>query len=147
MRGGDANATLYYLARMVQAGEDPKFIARRMVIFASEDVGIAASPALNLTVATFQAVERIGLPECQYNLFHCALMLAKCKKSRVVADAMNAAQTTARQHPDLPVPLQLRNAPTKLTRDLGYGQGSKWQAGFVHPQGFLPKELQDLDLF
>lgn len=147
MRGSDPNATLYYLSRMLQAGEDPKFIARRMVIFASEDVGIAASPALNLAVATFQAVERIGMPECQYNLFHCALVLAKCKKSRVVADAMSKALEVARQHPDLPVPLQLRNAPTKLMKDLGYQQGTKWEAGFKHPKGFLPEELRNLDLF
>ncbi len=147
MRGNDANATLYYMARMLQAGEDPKFIARRMVIFASEDVGIAASPGLNLAVATFQAVERIGMPECQYNLFHCALVLAKCKKSRVVADAMSQALATAKEYPDLPVPLQLRNAPTKLMKDLGYGKGTKWQAGFVHPEGFLPDELQDVNLF
>lgn len=146
MRGSDPNATLYYLARMLQAGEDPKFIARRMVIFASEDVGIAASPALNLAVATFQAVERIGMPECQYNLFHCALVLAKCDKSRVVADAMSKALQTAAEYPDLPVPLQIRNAPTKLMQDLGYGKGTKWQAGFKHPKGFLPKELENLDL-
>lgn len=147
MRGNDPNATLYYLSRMLQAGEDPKFVARRMVIFASEDVGIAASPALNLAVATFQAVERIGMPECQYNLFHCALVLAKCEKSRVVADAMNKALQAAREHPDLPVPLQLRNAPTKLMKDLGYQKDTKWEAGFKHPQGFLPDELKDLDLF
>lgn len=147
MRGSDANAALYYLARMLQAGEDPKFIARRMVIFASEDVGIAASPALNLAVATFHAVERIGMPECQYNLFHCATVLAKCKKSRVITDAMNAALQAAREHPDLPVPLHIRNAPTKLMKDLGYGKGTKWEAGFQHPKGFLPPELEDLDLF
>ncbi len=147
MRGSDANATLYYLARMLQAGEDPKFIARRMVIFASEDVGIAASPALNLAVATFQAVERIGMPECQYNLFHCATVLAKCKKSRVVTDAMNQALQAAREHPDLPVPLHIRNAPTKLMKDLGYGKANKWKADFKHPMGFLPNELRDLDLF
>lgn len=147
MRGGDANATLYYLARMLQAGEDPKFIARRMVIFASEDVGIAASSALNLAVATFQAVERIGMPECQYNLYHCAVVLAKCAKSRVVTDAMNKAQAAALEHPDATVPLHLRNAPTKLMKDLGYGKGTKWQAGFKHHQGFLPQELTDLDLF
>lgn len=147
MRGSDANATLYYLARMLQAGEDPKFIARRMVIFASEDVGIAASAALNLAVATFQAVERIGMPECQYNLFHCALVLAKCKKSRVVADAMTGALSAARDYPDLPVPLHLRNAPTKLMKDLGYQQGTKWEAGFKHPKGFLPTELTELHLF
>ena len=143
MRGSDANATLYYLARMLQAGEDPKFLARRMIIFASEDVGIAASPALNLAVATFQAVERIGMPECQYNLFHCATVLAKCEKSRVVSDAMYGAQRAAKEHPDLPVPLHLRNAPTQLMKDLGYQKGTKWEAGFEHPKGFLPPELDD----
>src|SRR5665213_1073676 len=91
MRGSDATAALYYLARMLQAGEDPKFIARRMVIFASEDIGIAAPAALNLAVSTFLAVERIGLPEAQYNLFHCATVMAKAPKSREVADAMSQA--------------------------------------------------------
>jgi putative ATPase len=105
MRGSDPNATLYYLARMLQAGEDPKFVARRMVIFASEDIGLVAPAALNLAVSTFLAVERIGMPECQYNLFHCAAVLAKSKKSRDVADAMAAALATAKQYPDLPVPL------------------------------------------
>ncbi len=147
LRGSDANAALYYMSRMLQAGEDPKFIARRMVIFASEDVGIAASPALNLAVATFQAVERIGMPECQYNLFHCALVLAKCKKSRVVADAMGKAISSAREYPDLLVPLHLRNAPTKLMKNLGYGKNYKWQADFKHSQGFLPDEIKDLELF
>lgn len=147
LRGSDANAALYYMARMLQAGEDPKFIARRMVIFASEDVGIAASPALNLAVAAFQAVERIGMPECQFNLFHCATVLAKCKKSRVVTDAMHRAQAAAREHPDLPVPLHLRNAPTKLMKDLGYQKGTKWQADFKHPKGFLPDAINNLDLF
>jgi putative ATPase len=147
MRGSDVNATLYYLARILQAGEDPKFIARRMVIFASEDVGLAASAALNLTVATFQAVERIGMPECQYNLFHCATVLAKTKKSREVASAMSQAQATAREYPDLPVPLHLRNAPTKLMKDLSYNQGYKWETGFEHLAGFLPPELENLDLF
>jgi len=147
MRGSDANATLYYLARMLQAGEDPKFVARRMVIFASEDVGLAAPAALNLAVATFQAVERIGMPECQYNLFHCATILAKTKKSRAVSDAMHAAQAAAREHPDSPVPLHLRNAPTKLMKDLGYAKGYKWQADFKHEKGFLPDELKDLHLF
>lgn len=147
MRGSDANAALYYLARMLQAGEDPKFVARRMVIFASEDIGIAASPALNLAVATFQAVERIGMPECQYNLYHCATVLAKAQKSRVVADAMYAAQRAAKEHPDAPVPLHLRNAPTKLMKDLGYNKDYKWEADFKHQQGFLPDELSDLQLF
>ncbi|MEO5627275.1 MAG: replication-associated recombination protein A [Candidatus Saccharimonadales bacterium] len=146
MRGSDPNASLYYLARMLQAGEDPKFIARRMVIFASEDVGIAASPALNLAVATFQAVERIGMPECQYNLFHCALVLAKCDKSRVVANAMSKAQAAARDTPEAQVPLHLRNAPTELMKDLGYQKGTKWEAGFKHPKGFLPDQLSDFSV-
>jgi putative ATPase len=146
MRGSDANATLYYLARVLQAGEDPKFVARRMVIFASEDIGIAAPAALNLAVASFQAVERIGMPECQYSLFHCATVLAKCEKPRVVADAMSKALATAREHPDLPVPLHLRNAPTQLMKELGYGKGTKWEANFQHPKGFLPDELKDLKL-
>jgi putative ATPase len=146
MRGSDANAALYYMARMLQAGEDPKFIARRMVIFASEDVGIAASPALNLAVAAFQAVERIGMPECEYSLYHCAIVLAKCKKSRLVADAMHKVKQAARDNPDLPVPLHLRNAPTKLMKDLGYQKGTKWEAGFKHPEGFLPDELQGFSI-
>ena len=147
MRGSDPTATLYYLARMVQAGEDPKFIARRMVIFASEDIGIAAPAALNLAVSTFQAVERIGMPECQYSLFHCATVLAKAPKSREVSDAMHKAQAAAAEYPDIPVPLQLRNAPTKLMKNLGYNKDYKWQADFQHPKGFLPAELSDLDLF
>ena len=147
LRGSDANAALYYLARMLDAGEDPKFIVRRMVIFASEDIGIAGSPALNLAVSTFLAVERIGMPECSYNLFHCATVLAASKKSRAVANAMQKANATAKQFPDLPVPIHLRNAPTKLMKDLGYGVGSKWQAGFKHPKGFLPEDLKNLDLF
>lgn len=147
MRGSEATAALYYLARMLEAGEDPKFIARRMVIFASEDIGLAAPAALNLAVSTFLAVERIGLPEAQYNLFHCATVLAKAPKSREVADAMVQALSAAKQFPDLPVPLHLRNAPTKLMKDLGYNKGYKWQAGFEHEQGFLPDDIQDLDFF
>lgn len=147
MRGNDETACLYYLARMLQAGEDPKFVARRMIIFASEDIGIAAPAALNLAVSTFLAVERIGMPEAQYSLFHCATVLAKAPKSREVADAMQAALTAAKTYPDLPVPIQLRNAPTKLMKDLGYGKGTKWKAGFKHPDGFLPPELSDLDFF
>ncbi len=143
MRGSDENAALYYLARMLDAGEDPKFIARRMVIFASEDVGLAASAAMTLAVSTFQAVERIGLPEAQYNLFHCALALAKTNKSRDVANAMQKATQAAQEFPHAQVPLHLRNAPTKLMKDLGYQQGTKWEAGFKHPKGFLPEELKN----
>jgi putative ATPase len=147
LRGSQPSAALYYMARMLQAGEDPKFIARRMVIFASEDIGLAAPAALNLAVSAFLAVERIGLPECQYNLFHCASVLAKAPKSREVASAMGRAQSAARQYPDLPVPLHLRNAPTKLMKDLGYGKDYKWQADFKHKEGFLPPELKNTDFF
>jgi putative ATPase len=142
MRGSDITATLYYMARMLQAGEDPKFIARRMVVFASEDIGLAGNGALSLAVATFQAAERIGMPEVEYNLFHCATALAKSEKSRGITDAMTQAKSMARDHPDLPVPVHLRNAPTDLMKDLGYGKGTKWEAGFKHPKGFLPTELQ-----
>jgi putative ATPase len=147
MRASDANAALYYLARMLQAGEDPKFVARRMVIFASEDIGMAAPAALNLAISTFMAVERIGMPEAQYNLFHCATVMAKAPKSREVADAMSAALALAKDYPDLPVPLHLRNAPTKLMKDLGYGKGTKWEANFKHPEGFMPEVLKDTDFF
>lgn len=147
MRGSDPTAALYYMARMLQAGEDPKFVARRMVIFASEDIGLAAPAALNLAVSTFMAVERIGMPECQYNLYHCATVLAKAPKSREVSSAMYAAQALAREHPDLPVPLHLRNAPTKLMKDLGYQKGYEWKADFKHSEGFLPPEISNLNFF
>lgn len=147
MRGSDANATLYYLARMIQAGEDPKFIARRMIIFASEDIGLEAPAALNLAVSTFLAIERIGLPEGQFALFHCAAVLAKTKKSREITDAMGAAMAAARDYPDLPVPLHLRNAPTKLMDDLGYGKDYQWQANFRPNTGFLPHALKDIKFF
>lgn len=147
LRGSDADAALYYMARILQGGEDPKFIARRMIIFASEDIGMAAPAALNLAVSTYMAVERIGMPECQYVLYHCATVLAKTNKSRATTTAMNRAQAAAREHPDLPVPLHLRNAPTKLMKDLGYTKGYKWEAGFEHDKGFLPPEIHNLHLF
>jgi putative ATPase len=141
LRGSNADAALYYMARMLQAGEDPKFVARRMVIFASEDIGIAAPAALNLAISTFLAVERIGMPECEYNLYQCAAVLAKAPKSRAVANAMTSAKMAAREYPDLPVPLHLRNAPTKLMKDLGYQKGYQWQADFKHKEAFLPPEI------
>lgn len=141
MRGSDVTATTYYLARMIDAGEDAKFIARRMVIFASEDIGLAGNGALSLAVATFQAVERVGLPEANHNLFHCAIALAKSKKSREVTDAMDAAFALAHEYPDAPVPLAVRNAPTKLMKDLGYNKGYQWKAGFHPKEGFLPEEI------
>lgn len=141
MRGSDVQASLYYLSRMIDAGEDPKFIARRMVIFASEDIGLAGNGALALAVATFQAVERVGLPEASYSLYHCAAALAKSEKSREIPDLMYEAKNLAKQFPDSPVPLHLRNAPTKLMKDLGYGKDYKWQANFQHDKGFLPEDI------
>jgi len=142
LRGSDVQASLYYLSRMIDAGEDPKFIARRMIIFASEDIGLAGNGALALAVATFQAVERVGLPEANYNLYHCAVALARSPKSREITDLMHAAKRLAKQFPDAPVPLHIRNAPTKLMKDLGYGKDYKWQAGFQHEKGFLPDEIK-----
>ena len=143
MRGGDADAALYYLARMVQAGEDPKFIARRMVIFASEDIGLAGNGALGLALNAFMAVERIGMPESGLILAHVVTALAKSKKSRQTTDAWYAAQDLARKSPNLPVPIWLRNAPTKLMKDLGFGKGQKWEAGFKLDKNYLPDEIKD----
>lgn len=142
MRGSDVRATLYYLSRMIDAGEDPKFIARRMVVFASEDIGLAGNGALSLAVATFQAIERVGLPEANYNLYHCATALARSEKSREITDLMNDAKNLAKTYPNSPIPLHLRNAPTKLMKDLGYGKDYKWKPGFKHKKGFLPEDIK-----
>lgn len=147
MRGSDVDATLYYLARMVQAGEDPKFIARRMVIFASEDIGLAGNGALSLATACFQAVERVGMPESGLMLAHTAVALAKSKKSRATTDAWYAAMGLARKTYNEPVPVWLRNAPTKLMKDLGYGKGQKWEAGFHLDKNYLPDKIKDEKIF
>lgn len=143
MRGSDVEATVYYLARMLKAGEDPKFIARRMIIFASEDIGLAGNGAIALANATFDAVHKVGLPEARIPLFHCAIALAKSKKSRLAYDLMLEAETLADKFPNATIPLHVRNAPTRLMRELGYGSGYDWQTGFKHPEGFLPEELKD----
>lgn len=147
MRGSNVDATLYYLARMIDAGEDPKFIARRMVIFASEDIGLAGNGALGLSLQAFQAVERVGMPESSYILFHVATALAKSEKSRRTTDAMHRAQELAKIYSDSPVPLHLRNAPTKLMKDLGYAKDYEWKADFKHKSGFLPEELNGKKIF
>lgn len=147
MRGSDVDAALYYLARMVQAGEDPKFIARRMVIFASEDIGLAGNGALSLATACFQAVERVGMPESGLILAHTTVALAKSKKSRATTDAWYKALDLARKAPNEPVPVWLRNAPTKLMKDLGYGKGQKWEAGFHLDKNYLPDSIKDEKLF
>ncbi len=143
MRGSATDAALFYLARMLEAGEDPKFIARRMVIFASEDIGLADNTMLALAVTTFQAIERIGLPESRLILSHATIALSQAPKSRAATDAIGAAATAARQHPFADVPLHLRNAPTDLMKQLDYGKDYKWQAGFEHAKGFLPDQLKN----
>lgn len=143
MRGSDVDAALYYLARMVEAGEDPKFIARRMVIFASEDIGLAGNGALSLATACFQAVERVGMPESGLILAHAAVALSLSKKSRRTTDAWYKALELARKAPNEPVPTWLRNAPTKLMQELGYGKGQKWEAGFHLDKNYLPDSIKD----
>ncbi|MBQ6593775.1 replication-associated recombination protein A [Candidatus Saccharibacteria bacterium] len=147
MRGSDTDAALYYLARMVEAGEDPKFIARRMVIFASEDIGLAGNGALSLATACFQAVERVGMPESGLILAHTCVALSKSRKNRDSADAWYAALDLARKTPNEPVPVWLRNAPTKLMRDLGYGKGQKWESGFHLDKNYLPDSIKDTTIF
>lgn len=142
MRASDVDATLYYLARMLDAGEDPKFVARRMIVFASEDIGLAGNGAVSLAVSAFQAVERVGMPECKYVLFHCATALAKSAKSRETTELMNKFEALAQKFPDSPVPIHVRNAPTKLMKDLGYGKDYEWKPGFKHAKGYLPPEVQ-----
>ena len=147
MRGSDVDATLYYLARMVEAGEDPKFIARRMVIFASEDIGLSGNGALSLATACFQAVERVGMPESGLILAHAATALALSKKSRITTDAWYTALDLARKTPNEPVPIWLRNAPTKLMQDLGFGAGQKWEAGFHLDKNYLPDSIKNAVIF
>lgn len=123
MRASQPDAALYYLARMIDAGEDPKFIARRMIIFASEDVGMADPKALLIANAVFNAVEVIGLPEAQINLAHCTVYLSKVKKDKSAYLAYFEALDDAKKNGNLPIPMKIRNAPTKLMKDLGYGAG------------------------
>ena len=138
MRAGDADAAVYYLARMVEAGEDPLFIARRMVIFSSEDVGLAQPTALVVANEVFKACETIGYPECAINLAHGATYLALCKKDRSAYDALHAAQEDVKNYGNLPVPLKIRNAVTNLMKDLGYGKDyQKYDS-----ESYLPDKLK-----
>jgi putative ATPase len=125
MRASDPDAALYYLARMVAAGEDPLFIARRMVIFASEDIGLAQPTALVVANAVFQACETIGYPECQINLAHGTAYLALANKDRSSYEGFFEALDDVNRYGNLPVPMQLRNAPTQLMKELGYGKGGE----------------------
>jgi putative ATPase len=122
MRASKPDAAMYYLARMIESGEDPKFIARRMVIFASEDIGLAQPTALVVANSVFRAVETIGLPECVLNLAHGVAYLSNAAKDRSATNAIGSAMEDAKKFGNLPVPMKIRNAPTKLMKDLGYGK-------------------------
>lgn len=139
MRGSDPNATIYYLARMIEGGEDPKFIARRMVILASEDIGNANPNALLLANATFDAVQKIGMPEGRIPMAQCAIYLAISPKSNASYLAIDAALALVKKTGNLPVPMALRNAPTKLMKDLNYGKNYKYAHDF--PGNFVQQEL------
>jgi putative ATPase len=139
MRASNADAALYYLARMVDAGEDPKFIARRMVIFASEDIGNAQPTALVVANEVFRAVETIGLPECQFNLAQGTVYMALAPKDRSSGDAYFAALDDVKQHGNLPIPMNLRNAPTRLMKELGYGKDYEMYS----EESLLPEALKD----
>ncbi len=150
MRGSDANAAMYYLARMLEAGEDPLFIARRMVIFASEDVGLADTQALPLALAAYQTFERIGLPEGWIPLAHAAAYLAKAPKSNASYMAYKQAKIDVKQFGNLPIPLHLRNAPTDLMKSLNYGKDYQYPHDFKDAkvdQQYLPDELKDRNYF
>ena len=134
MRGSDPNGAVYWLARMIAGGEDPLFIARRMLIFASEDIGNANPNALLLANATFDAVNKIGYPECRINLSQCACYLACSAKSNATYMALNNAEMAVKRYGDLPVPLHIRNAPTKLMKNLGYGDGYKYAHNYSDNQ-------------
>lgn len=155
MRASQPNAALYYLARMVEAGEDPLFIARRMVIFASEDIGLAQPTALVVANAVFRACETIGYPECAINLAHGAAYLCQCKKDRSAYDAYFAAADDVKKFGNLQVPLKIRNAPTKLMKNLGYGKdyekypdrsshlmGEDTGGGGKNSDDYLPEKLK-----
>lgn len=150
LRGSDPNAAVYWLARMIEGGEDPKFIARRMVILASEDIGNANPNALLLATTTFQAVQLIGYPECRIVLSQCATYLASSPKSNAAYMAINHAQALVRKTGDLSVPLSIRNAPTTLMKNMDYGKGYQYahdhQGNFVQHE-FLPDQIAGTKLY
>ena len=145
MRRSDVDASLYYLARMLENGEDPKFIARRMIIFASEDIGMADRGSLIQANEAFEAVNKIGMPESQLILAHIVIYLASAKKSRAVPNALGRAKEAVYQFPNEPIPLHLRNATIKLMKELGYGKEYSWQPGNVGAEkglSYLPEKLK-----
>jgi putative ATPase len=150
IRGSDPNAAVYYLARMIEGGEAVKFIARRLLILASEDIGNANPTALVIANSTFQAVNVIGYPESRIILSQCVVYLACSSKSNASYMAINKAQQLVSEHGDLQVPLSIRNAPTKLMKDSGYGANYKYahdHAGNFTDMEFLPDEIKGTQLF
>ncbi|WP_040559504.1 replication-associated recombination protein A [Kordia algicida OT-1] len=150
IRGSDPNGAVYWLARMIEGGEDVKFIARRMLISASEDIGIANPTALVIATNTFQAVSIIGYPEARIILSQCAVYLATSPKSNASYMAIKKAQAIVRETGDLSVPLHLRNAPTKLMKDLGYGEDYKYSHDYNHnfvAQEYLPNEISNTKIY
>lgn len=145
MRGGDANASLYWLGRMLEAGDDPLYVARRLIRFASEDIGIANSFALPQAVAALEACKHIGMPECEMNLAQAVVYLALSKKSNALYVGYGKVKEDIAKFPNEPVPIHLRNAPTKLMKNLGYGKGYKYTPNFENAeeakQGYLPEKL------
>jgi putative ATPase len=150
IRGSDPNAAVYWLARMIEGGEDVKFIARRLLILASEDIGNANPNALLLANATFEAVNKIGYPESQLILSQCAIYLASSPKSNSATVAIGEAIAAVKQYGDLPVPLHIRNAPTKLMKDLGYKKGYEYSHNFENnfsSQEYLPDAIKGKQLY
>jgi putative ATPase len=150
IRGSDPNAAVYWLARMIEGGEDPLFIARRLVILASEDIGNANPTALVIANNCFQAVNVIGYPESRIILSQCATYLACSAKSNAAYEAINEAQALVREKPNLPVPLAIRNAPTKLMKDLNYGKEYKYAHSYENnfaQMEFLPEEIKGVALY
>ncbi len=143
MRASQSDAALYYLARMITSGEDPLFIARRMVIFASEDIGIAQPTALVVANAVFRAVETVGLPECGINLAHGVVYLSEAKKNRSAYDAYKQALNDVEKYGNLPIPLSIRNAPTALMKELGYHEGYEKYT----TENLLPSKLKNKKYF
>ncbi len=138
LRASQPNAALYYLARMIKAGEDPKFIARRMIIFASEDIGMGQPTALVVANNVFRSVETVGLPECAINLAHGAVYLSECQKERAAYDAYLEAMADVEQYGNLPIPIELCNPTTKLMEEIGYGQGYEYYS----KNDFRPEKLR-----
>ncbi|TRM69586.1 hypothetical protein BD626DRAFT_563317 [Schizophyllum amplum] len=148
VRGSDGNAAMYWLARMLTAGEDPVFIARRMTVCASEDIGLADNAALPLAMATMQACQLIGMPECRINLAHLVAYLAEAPKSTRSYEAYKAAEKLAKEAPTLPVPMQVRNAPTRLMKELGYGDEYRYNPDYAHPvmNTYVPSEVEGQEI-